>query len=185
MTDPAIAKLIRDCRKGKRESQKELYRQFYNYAMSICLRYSRDREEAKEIVNDGFVKVFTKLDKYTDSMSFKGWMRRIMINSAIDFYRKNEKHYHSMDIVYAQGVSVDEEGVSKLSEEEIMNAVQQLPPSYRIVFNLYVVEGFKHEEISYKLNISIGTSKSNLAKARMKLKTMLISMYGENCRSYG
>lgn len=108
-----------------------------------------------------------------------------MINSAIDFYRKNQKHYNSLDIVYASHVSVNESAIESLSEEEIMGLVQQLAPSYRIVFNLYVMEGFKHEEIAQKLNISAGTSKSNLAKARVKLQMMLETMYGENCRNYG
>ncbi|MDX2248389.1 MAG: RNA polymerase sigma factor [Bacteroidia bacterium] len=185
MSDSELKELIAACRKGNRESQEKLYRKLYNYAMSICLRYSRDREEAKEIVNDGFVKVFSRMEKYSDDLSFQGWVRRIMINSAIDFYRKNQKHYHSLDIVYASHVSVNESAVNNLSEEEIMSLVQQLAPSYRIVFNLYVMEGFKHEEIAQKLNISTGTSKSNLAKARMKLQMMLEALYGENCRNYG
>ncbi|MCB0846232.1 MAG: sigma-70 family RNA polymerase sigma factor [Bacteroidetes bacterium] len=184
-TEKSIPDLIRDCKKGKAESQRELYTRFYNYAMSICLRYSKNRQEAEEIVNDGFIKVLTNLDKYNVNLSFKGWLRRIMINSAIDFFRRNEKHYNSMDIVYAQNVSVSAEGVKNLAEAEIMDLVQQLPPSYRIVFNLFVVEGYKHEEISQKLGISVGTSKSNLAKARMKLKLMLQSIYGEEVKAYG
>ncbi|MEZ4828584.1 MAG: RNA polymerase sigma factor [Bacteroidia bacterium] len=185
MTDAELKELIAGCRKGRRESQEALYRKLYNYAMSICLRYSRDREEAKEIANDGFVKVFSRMDKYSDDLSFMGWVRRIMINSAIDFYRRNEKHYHSLDIVYANHISVNEAAINELSAEEIMSLVQQLAPSYRMVFNLYVMEGFKHEEIAQKLNISVGTSKSNLAKARVKLQMMLESLYGENCRNYG
>ena len=153
--------------------------------MSICLRYSKNRPEAQEIVNDGFIKVFTNLDKYSDTLSFKGWLRRIMINASIDFFRRNEKHYHAIDIIHAQGVMVNEESISKLSEAEIMQAVQHLPSSYRIVFNLYVVEGYKHEEIAQKLDISVGTSKSNLAKARMKLKLIMKNLYGETCRNYG
>ena len=184
-TEQSIPDLIQACKKGKADSQQELYTRFYNYAMSICLRYSKNRQEAEEIVNDGFIKILTNLDKYNLNLSFKGWLRRIMINSAIDFFRRNEKHYHSLDIVYAQNVSVSADGIKNLSEAEIMAVVQELPPSYRIVFNLFVVEGYKHEEIGQKLGISIGTSKSNLAKARMKLKMMLQSLYGENIRTYG
>lgn len=175
-----LKSLIRGCRKGKRESQKELYAQFYNYAMSVCLRYSRNREEAQEIVNDGFMKVFTRLDKYNDSLSFQGWLRRIMVNSAIDFYRRNEKHYNHMDIVHASDVSTNADSISQLSEQEIMEAVQQLPPAYRMVFNLYAIEGYKHDEIAHKLGISAGTSKSNLAKARMKLKKVLEETHTNN-----
>jgi RNA polymerase sigma-70 factor (ECF subfamily) len=178
--------LILGCQEGRRESRADLYRAFYDYAMSICLRYSRDREEAKEIVNDGFLKVFAHIkDKYDSSRSFKSWLRRILINAAIDFYRRNEKHYHALDIVYARDVVVEPDALSQLTEAEIMEAVQQLPPSYRYVFNLYVVEGFKHHEIAQKLNISVGTSKSNLAKARMKLKMMLQHLHEEGYQDYG
>ena len=175
-----LKSLIRGCRKGKRDSQKQLYAQFYNYAMSVCLRYSRNREEAQEIVNDGFMKVFTRLDKYNDSLSFQGWLRRIMVNSSIDFYRRNEKHYNHLDIVHASDVSSDADSISQLSEQEIMAAVQLLPPAYRMVFNLYAIEGYKHDEIAHKLGISSGTSKSNLAKARMKLKKALEETYTNN-----
>ena len=143
--------------------------------MGICLRYSRTREEAIEIVNDGYVKIFTKLDKYSKGLSFKGWMRRVMINSAIDYYRRNEKHYHSLDISHGQYEVAGETALDRLSEEEIIAAIQSLPPSYRMVFNLYVIEGFKHDEIANQLNISTGTSKSNLSIARSKLQKILIS----------
>jgi RNA polymerase sigma-70 factor (ECF subfamily) len=147
--------------------------------MGICLRYSRTREEAIEIVNDGFIKVFSHLDKYTQGLSFKGWLRRIMINCAIDYYRRNEKHYHGLDISHINEESHDENILDKLSAREIINAIQKLPPSYRMVFNLFTIEGFKHEEISHQLNISVGTSKSNLAIARSKLRRMLMNDYGD------
>ncbi len=141
--------------------------------MGICLRYSRTREEAIEIVNDGFIKIFSKLEHYSKGLSFKGWLRKIMINSAIDYFRKNEKHYHSLDISHVQYKAANDSVIDLLSAEEIIAAIQRLPPSYRMVFNLYVVEGYKHEEIANQLNISIGTSKSNLAIARSKLKKMI------------
>ena len=129
-----IKTLIRDSIQGDREARAALYRQFYNYGMSICLRYSRDREEAKEIVNDGFLKIFAKLDKYDPKRSFQGWIRRIMINASIDFYRRNQKHYHQADLEAAHHIGVAAKGLSSLTEQEIMDAVQQLPPSYRMVF---------------------------------------------------
>jgi RNA polymerase sigma factor (sigma-70 family) len=169
--------LLDSCRSGNRNSQDRVYRYFYAYAIGICLRYSRTRDEAIEILNDGYLKVFTKLDKYSKGLSFKGWLRKIMVRSAIDYFRKNEKHYHSLDVSYAQyqGDQSTETILDKLSAEEILTAVQTLPPSYRIVFNLYAIEGFKHEEIANQLNISVGTSKSNLSIARDKLKRMLIA----------
>jgi RNA polymerase sigma factor (sigma-70 family) len=142
--------------------------------MGVCLRYSRTREEAVEILNDGFMKIFTKLDRYTKGLSFKGWIRKVMINSAIDYFRRNEKHYHSLDISHIQYESAVESVLDKLSEKEIIKAIQRLPPSYRMVFNLFVIEGYKHEEIANQLNISVGTSKSNLSIARNKLKKILL-----------
>jgi RNA polymerase sigma-70 factor (ECF subfamily) len=154
-----------------------VYKLFYGYAIGICLRYSRTRDEATEIVNDGFLKIFSKLNNYSKGLSFKGWVRKIMVHSAIDYFRRNEKHYHSLDISHAQYQDDDqtETILDKLSADEIMKAVQLLPPSYRMVFNLYAIEGFKHEEIANQLNISTGTSKSNLSIARDKLKRMLIA----------
>ncbi len=146
--------------------------------MGICLRYSRTREEAVEIVNDGFMKIFKKLDKYSPGLSFKGWLRKVMINSAIDYYRRNEKHYHSLDISHGK-YETSETILDKLSEQDIIEAIQRLPPSYRMVFNLYVIEGYKHEEIANQLNISVGTSKSNLAIARNKLQKIVIAEQGE------
>ena len=158
---------------------------FYNYAMSICLRYSKDREEAVEIVNDGFVKMFTKLDKYKDNTSFKAWLRRILINASIDYYRKNEKHYHNVDISYAKYEHVTEDALNKISEKEIIELIQELPGSYRLVFNLFVIEGYSHREISNKLGISVGTSKSNLAIARSKLKRKLLTMKNQHIVGHG
>ena len=172
-----LYQLLDSCRSGNRNSQDRVYKLFYAYAIGVCLRYSRTRDEAIEIVNDGFLKIFSKLDKYSKGLSFKGWVRKIMIHSAIDYFRRNEKHYHSLDISYAQYQDdpSTESVLEKLSAEEIMKAVQTLPASYRIVFNLYAIEGFKHEEIANQLNISVGTSKSNLSIARDKLKRMLIA----------
>lgn len=147
--------------------------------MGICLRYSRSRDEAIEIANDGFIKIFSKLNKYTRGLSFKGWFRKVMINSAIDYYRRNEKHYPTLDISHANYETPSETILDKLSEREIIAAIQLLPPTYRMVFNLFVIEGYKHEEIASQLNISVGTSKSNLSMARNKLQKILIHQQGE------
>ena len=98
--DQKLQRLLESCTKGDRSSQDQLYKLFYGYAMAVCLRYSRDREESIEILNDGFLKIFTKIHKYTHGLSFKGWLRRIMINSAIDHFRRNEKHYHHVTLIY-------------------------------------------------------------------------------------
>jgi RNA polymerase sigma factor (sigma-70 family) len=164
---------LQSCRKVDRKSQDRLYELFYGFAMGICLRYARSREEAIEIVNDGFYKILTNLDKYSPGLSFKGWLRTIMVNASIDHYRRNERHYHQVDISYVKNERLLPDVLSNMAEEVIIQAIQELPPSYRQVFNLYVIEGYKHSEIAQKLNISEGTSKSNLNMARIKLKKFL------------
>lgn len=180
-----LIKLIRGCRKGNLDSQKELYRQFYGYAMGVCLRYSNSGEEAKEIVNDGFLKVFANIGNHRESSSFKAWLRRIMVNASIDCFRRNQKHYHGMDLAHVQVHSQGADSLGELTEQEILTMVQALSPAYRLAFNLYAIEGFKHHEIAAQLNISVGTSKSNLAKARIKLRKMLLATDQENFESYG
>ena len=165
--------LIKGCMKGDRESQKMLYKHYYGYAMSVCVRYAHSMEEAQEIMNDGFLKVFTKINQYDPNRSFKGWLRRIMINTAIDYFRSNKNHYHHHEIELAEGEQEKEDILRDLSYNEIIALVQRLSPGYRTVFSLYVIEGYTHEEISEKLNINVGTSKSNLSKARANLRSML------------
>lgn len=171
---------IDGCVKNKRESQKTIYSSFYGYAMSICERYSGNNDDAVEILNDGFLKVFKEINKYhpayADTIaSFKGWVRKIMVYTAIDHYRKIKKHLNGhVDPVTLQIASSQETALDKLSYQEILNAVQGLSPAYRTVFNLFVMEGMSHDEISRKLGIAEGTSKSNLAKARMHLQKILL-----------
>lgn len=165
--------LLQGCKKNDRESQRLLYQHYYGYAMSVCMRYCRSHEEAKEIVNDGFMKVFRKLDQHETESSFKAWLRRIMINSAIDHYRKESKHYHHVPEHELLPVAVNNSALDELSYAELIGMIQRLSPAYRAVFNLYVIDGFTHPEISEILGISEGTSKSNLMKARENLKKML------------
>jgi RNA polymerase sigma factor (sigma-70 family) len=166
--------LLEGCRTGNPKSQELLYRQFYGYAMSVCLRYTRTRDEAVEIVNDGFIKVFNNADKIDLTKSFKNWLRRIMVNTALDYYRQNHKHYNHEDIQEAEYlISDNKDASSDVSYEELLGLVQKLSPGYRTVFNLFVIDGYSHEEIADMLSISIGTSKSNLARARINLREML------------
>jgi len=141
--------------------------------MSICLRYSKNADEAVEVLNDGFMKVLTKIKKYDQNRSFKGWLRKIMINTALDNYRHNLKYYHSYDVENGEAAPVAENALSDMAYQEIVAMVQNLSPAYRTVFNLYVVDGYTHEEIAEMLRISVGTSKSNLSKARENLRNML------------
>ena len=166
--------LIEGCKMRDRESQRLLYQHHYAYAMSICLRYSKTREEAREILNDGFMKVFAKISQYNPETSFQGWLRRIMINTAIDHYRKELKHYHQSSLDSSvQPFVTTMTAVEDLSHQELMALVQELSPAYRAVFNLYVIDGYNHKEIAELLGITEGTSKSNLLKAREVLKGKL------------
>lgn len=162
--------LIQGCKRQDRASQKRLYQLFYGYAMSVCLRYSRTKEEAVEILNDGFMKVFTKIGKYDPGRSFKGWIRRILINTAVDAYRQNHKHYYAEDISVVEHEVIVGNVLDQMQYEALIQLIQHLSPAYRTVFNLYVIDGFSHEEIAAQLHISVGTSKSNLSKARANLQ---------------
>jgi RNA polymerase sigma factor (sigma-70 family) len=168
---------IRGCALNQRESQKKIYNTFYGYAMSICERYTNAAGDAEEIMNDAFLKIFKEIHNfkpaYTDSVaSFKGWLRKIMIYTAIDHFRKQKKHsiLGSLDaaVIYMPVSAGD--ALDKLSCDEVMAMIKKLSPAYRTVLNLFVVDGFSHEEIADKLDISVGTSKSNLAKARKQLQ---------------
>lgn len=175
--DPSMQLLIQGCKQNDRESQRLLYQHYYGYAISICARYCRSVEVSKEVVNDGFMKVFKKIDQHETESSFKAWLRRIMINASIDHYRKEVKHYYQSGIDHeVSHRTVTNSAVDDLSYAELIGMIQRLSPAYRAVFNLHVIDGFTHEEISGILGISEGTSKSNLMKARENLKKMLDKM---------
>jgi len=165
--------LIEGCKRNDRESQRLLYQHYYGYAMSICARYSRSWDEAREIVNDGFMKIFQKIDQHQQESSFKGWVRKVMINTSIDHYRKEFKNYKNESVREMNGGVLDNPVLNDLSYNELYELIQQLSPGYRAVFNLYAIDGFTHEEIALILNISPGTSKSNLLKARAHLQKMI------------
>jgi RNA polymerase sigma factor (sigma-70 family) len=172
-----VESLLKGCLKNDRKSQKMFYEHFYAYGMSICLRYTNSRSEATEVLNEAFMKIFTKLEMYDVQKSLKGWIRRILINTSIDYYRQNHRHSESEDIDNAVHVSATESTLSNISYNEIINEIQELTPAYRNVFNLYVIDGYKHEEIAEQLGISVGTSKSNLSRARAILQQRLAKLY--------
>jgi len=183
-----VDELIQGCAKKRRADQQKLYEHFYVFALKVCIRYAYSEDEALEIMNDGFMKVFTKIQKFTPELSFYGWVRRIMINTALDHFRKNKKHLsnQNLDALIESNIEpgTPENVISRLSFEDIIGFVQQLSPVYRTVFNLYVIDGFTHEEIAEHLNISVGTSKSNLAKARANLRRLLQHAYHEEYAKY-
>ena len=165
--------------RGDRQSQYVLYKLFYGKMLGVCLRYARNRDEAKDILQDGFVKVFSSLSDYGRAGSFEGWVRRIMVNTAIDAFRKQAR-----SSIFADSDFVNENAAEKAEDEteddmqgittaDILQAVQQLSPVYRTIFNLYVMEELSHKQIADQLGISEGTSKSNYFKAKANLRRML------------
>lgn len=179
-----ISSLIQGCIRKERHSQELLYKQFYGYALSICFRYARDHDEAVAILNDGFLKIFTNIKNHNQEKSFKAWLRKIMINTALDHYRKQARQPYMDDLEMVKQMPYGSDIINNLTYEEILQLIQFLPTAYRAVFNLYVIDGYNHEEIAEMLDISSGTSKSNLAKARMHLRKLLQKYYNEEQTRY-
>ncbi len=164
---------ISACIRRERWAQKVLYEKHYPKMMGVCLRYAGNQDEALDILHEGFIKVFKNLGKYEPGTSLNSWIRRIMVNTAIDYYRKMVRR-RTEDIETAYGVSSSgADALSQLSEQEILEAIQELSPAYRAVFNLYIIEGYSHKEIANLLGITESTSRSNLVKARLKLQAKL------------
>jgi len=176
---------IDGCMRGERKYEQRLYEMFYGKMMAVCQRYTKNADQAKDILQDGFIKVFGSLDKFNKSGSFEGWIRRIMVNTAIDHFRRAKNSYlllgedRSIEDFAdsdAEDIRAEEEADDEFSMKpaDVINAMQKLTPAYRTVFNLYVFEEHTHKEIAELLGINVGTSKSNLAKAKNNLKKLLI-----------
>ncbi len=161
------------CVRNERWAQKRLYEEHYSQMMGVCLRYARNEHDALDILQEGFIKVFRNITKYQPGTTLAAWIRRIMVNTAIDYYRKNiRRRTEDLDTAY-ELKSTDADAISQCSEKEILEAVQQLTPAYRVVFNLYVIEGYSHKEIAELMEITESTSRSNLVKSRMKLRAII------------
>lgn len=145
--------------------------------MSISLRYARNRDEAAEVLNDSFLKVFENISKYNTGQPFKAWLRRIIINTAIDYYRKNKKHHELLDIENTETELIDYGLIEKFEIEDLQVLLNVLPEKYRITFNLYEIEGYNHNEIAGLLNIAPGTSRSNLTRAKALLRDAFEKYY--------
>lgn len=172
--------IIEGCLRNERRAQEELFRHFYGKMLAVCMRYMNDRDSAQEVLQEGFIKVFEKLGAFDYKGSFEGWIRRIIANTAIDAIRKSKKDPYLTDndndfkIGGEDEIEMREEmEITDIKAEIAMETIQKLSPAYRAVFNLYVLEEYSHKEIAEILGISEGTSKSNLAKAKMNLQKML------------
>lgn len=171
---------IEACVAKERWAQKQLYEQNYSVLMGVCIRYSSNHDDALDILHEGFIKILNNIHKYQPGTSLIAWMRRIIVNTAIDYYRMQSRR-RTDDLETAFSVqSSDPDALSRLTVQEIIKCIQQLSPAYRSVFNLYVVEGFSHKEIADILEITESTSRSNLVKARSKLKDLLAVTMGRN-----
>jgi len=171
--DHKTKNILEGCALRNRSSQKELYQRYYSYAMSISIRYIKDQQLAEQAVNDSFMKVYKNIQKFNLEKAFKPWFRQILVNTSIDQLNKKKRFNMNSDLSVANQLADREQILSSISYKELIGLVHSLSDAYRTIFNMYVIDGFKHEEIANKLGISIGTSKSNLSKARTKLQAMI------------
>jgi RNA polymerase sigma factor (sigma-70 family) len=166
--------LITGCITGDRRAQELLYKQFYGPMSTICLRYTRNQEDAIEVLHNGFLKVYKNIHTYdATKASLYTWIRTIVVNSAIDFIRQRGKFYNHIELEKAEEPAIDADAVQRMSSRELLRLVQQLTPATQGVFNLYVIEGYNHREIANLLGISEGTSKWHLSEARKQLQKLL------------
>jgi RNA polymerase sigma-70 factor (ECF subfamily) len=177
---PDIKNIINGCLKGNRRDQELLYRRHAAKLYAVCLQYSGNDEEARDILQEGFIKIFKNLIHYKHEGSFEGWVRRIMVNTALEKYRSKHTLHRVDDIGQIPEIDAepDNEDYAGLEAIDLLEIIRELPPKYRMVFNLFAIEGYSHKEISKMVNISEGTSKSNLCRARIILQRRVGSYTG-------
>jgi len=174
--------LIAGCKEGKPWAQKEIFERYSGVMLSVCVRYVTDRETARDILQDGFIKLYTKIDTFSGSGSFSGWIRRIFVTTSLEYLRQND--------ALKQRASIEEYGNSipdndatildKISADDLMECISKLPDGYRTVFNLYAIEGYSHPEIAEMLGINESTSRSQFMRARKILQTNVHSLIGQD-----
>ena len=164
--------LVAGCKQHSKVHQKALYQQYYRLMFGVCLRYTDNRDDAEDVLQEGFIKVFQHLKNFRGQGSLEGWIRRIMVHTSIEHYRKRSR-YFMVDIEHARDVELSADQLGHLTREELLVLIRALPAGYRTVFNLYVIEGYSHKEIAKMLKISEGTSKSQLSRAKGLLKTQV------------
>lgn len=166
--------LIEGCRRGDARSQEKLFRHFYGFVMGICLRYANSRQQAQEILNDSFLKVFEKIIVTTDIQVFRAWLRRIAVNTALDHYRKEKRRTEWLETgVDETELAGNEDVIDRMSAEDIIALLQEIPETYRLVFNLYEIEGYSHQEIGQMLSLPAATSRTYLTRAKQRMQGLL------------
>jgi RNA polymerase sigma factor (sigma-70 family) len=180
LTQYSIDELLEGCKAGNRKMQEALYKHTAAKMMAVCMRYAKDRMEAEDTLQVGYIKVFQKVKEYRGDGAFEGWIRRIMVNTAIESYRKNLKAMNVVPIEDAYEQPSTGFDFSRLGMQDLMKVIQKLADGYRLVFNMYIIEGYSHKEIAETLGISEGASKSQLSRARAILREEIIRMEGIN-----
>jgi RNA polymerase sigma factor (sigma-70 family) len=167
--------IIEGCRRNERKAQKALYERYASILLGVCIRYSGRRDEAEDILQDGLIKVYFNIKEFAGKGSFINWMKKIMVNTAITHYHRNLKHQYHQDIEDIRETDID--GVSlntsEFTREELFNVIRDLPHGYRLIFNLYAIEGYKHKEIAEMLEIDVNTSKSQYSRAKALIRRKL------------
>ncbi len=172
--------IIEGCLKNSRKAQKMLYDKYASKFLGMCMRYAKDRLEAEDILQEGFLKIFGRIGQFSGLGSFEGWMKRIIVNTAITNYRQNLKHYYKQHIDEVNETDIDAPFAdSEYSLEELLKVIQALPPGYRMVFNMFAIEGFQHKEIAEMMGIDVTTSKSQYSRARKLLREKLAELKKE------
>jgi len=184
---PGIAEeeLIKQCKKGSLKYQEMLYKRFYGYAMGISLRYSLNKDDALEVVNDSFLKVFKAIESYNSDKPFKAWLRTIIVNTAIDRRRKELKYLQNIDLENAPPLTNAAKAIENLNLQDILNLMNELPPLQLAIFNLYEIDGYNHDEIGTLLNIPVSSSRVYLSRAKEKLRTLIKSESQNDVRTVG
>jgi len=177
--------LIAGCLKGKELHREVLYKRYFSFAMSVCIRYTKDRNEAMEIVNDSYMKVLDSLGDFDSAKSFKAWYSKILVNTSIDNYRRNLKHNSALSIDNISDPSETEPEIDiELSVNDILKIFSQLPENYKVTFNLFEIEGYSHEEIGKLLGVTTSTSRSNLARAKKMIRAIYMKEFNSAARRH-
>jgi RNA polymerase sigma factor (sigma-70 family) len=180
-----IKDLVKRCSAGERKAQELLYKQFAAKMLGVCLRYATDKMEAEDMLQNGFIRVFQKINDYRGDGAFEGWVRRIMVHSSIEYYRKHHKMMQMVEVAEGNEPSVNAIALANLDAKDLMVLIQQLAPGYRLVFNLYAIEGYSHKEIGELIGVTEGASKSQLSRARAILKEQILKTEGKRYENAG
>lgn len=178
--------LVSGCKSGHRKAQEQLYKLYSAKMLGVCMRYAVSRMEAEDMLQNGFIKVFGKIMDYRGEGSFEGWVRRIMVYTAIEYYRKHHKMMQVVELEsLAEAPVVHALALANLDARDLLNLIRQLPPGYRMVFNMFAIEGYSHKEIADTIGITEGASKSQLSRARSILKEQVAKMEGKQYEYVG